>query len=36
MDETLEGHHEYAQYIVGVEVFDSARNAEQNCQRDGH
>ena len=27
MDELLEGYHEYAQYVVGVEVFDSGRNA---------
>lgn len=27
MDELLEGYHEYAQYLVGVEVFDSAQSA---------
>lgn len=27
MDELLEGYQEYAQYVVGVEIFDSGRNA---------
>lgn len=27
MDELLNGYHEYAQYIVGVEVFDETQNA---------
>lgn len=26
MDELLEGYNEYAQYVVGVEIFDSGRN----------
>jgi len=27
MDELLEGYQEYAQYVVGVELFDSGRSA---------